>query len=251
MGALCADGAVLMADQQISVAGGLKHYRNKTWSFSTAFYHVSSVYAGIPEMARLFQMEFERNLPRNPFDWKPSQNNLQDLIKKCLRKVWKDHGSNMELAMLLCTRAQGKYKMWKSNGKVLTDTSLDCIGIGETSVVRYFIGTFPRAGQFTKLEYFVPFGLYVMQQAKKYVRGCGGRTDCIVFQEGKISYLTNPRPIKEVEEEMESLEGEVVNLFAKYSASSMKQEDFADVLEKFSARIEQIRRAGKLNRLFA
>jgi hypothetical protein len=63
-------------------------------------------------------------------------------------------------------------------------------------------------------------------------------------------HANDPRSIKEVEDEMESLEGEVVNLFGKYSDSSIGQEGFGRILEKFSARIEQSRRAGKLSRLF-
>jgi hypothetical protein len=250
--ARCQDGAILMADRQITKAGGLKYYRRKMWSFGTGYYHVASVYAGIPEMAQAFQLEIKRAMPADPYTWEPSQNDLQDLIEVCLRRVWKKHRNDMQLEMLLCTWALGsRYELWRSSGKVLADADLDCIGVGDSSVIRYLFETFPKNSQFTKLEYFVPFGLYVMQQAKKYIEGCGGRTDCIIFQEGKIIHANNPQTIKEIEEEMESLEGEVVNLFENYSISNMSQEDFAKVLEKFANRIERRRRSGKVVRLLS
>ena len=251
--ARCTDGVVIMADRQITKAGGLKYYQRKVWSFGSGIYHVSSVYAGIPEMAQAFQLEFKRGLPADPYAWEPSQDDLQDLIEACLRRVWRKHRSDMQLEMLLCTRTQDSdYQLWRSSGKVLTDADLECIGVGDSSVIRYFFETFAWRSRWMNLEFFVPFGLYVMQQAKKYIEGCGGRTDCIIFREGKITYVSSPHQhIKEIEEEMESLEADVVNLFENYAVSKLSQEQFAQVLEKFAARIERSKRSGKVTRLLA
>jgi hypothetical protein len=240
-----------MSDRQITKAGGLKYYERKTWGFGSGVFHLSGIYAGFPEMAKIFELECERARPEDIGSWEPTQDELKDFIEHCLLQVWKKHRHNMQLEMLMCSWARGsKYKLWRSQGKVLTSAGMECIGVGDSSVIRYLFDTFPKHVPFTKLEFFVPFAVYVMQQAKKYIEGCGGRTDCTIFREGTIIHANDPRSIKEVEDEMESLEGEVVNLFGKYSDSSVGQEGFARILEKFSARIEQSRRAGKLSRLF-
>ena len=54
--ARCGDGAVLMADRQISKEGGLKYYQRKTWSFMTGYCDVSSVYAGILKWRKRFSL---------------------------------------------------------------------------------------------------------------------------------------------------------------------------------------------------
>jgi hypothetical protein len=244
--ARCMDGAVLMADRQMTTAGGLKYYQRKTWTFSVGSYHVSSVYAGIPEMANAFQLEFKRALPDDPYSWKPHKNDLQDLIETCLRRVWKKHKQDMQLEMLLCSWALGgTYQLWRSSGKVLTNAELGCIGVGDSSVIRYLFDTFARKGRWMQLEYFVPLGFYVMNQAKKYVEGCGGRTDCIIFQErrsgNQIIYANDLRPVKEIEELMESLEGVVVNLFGNFSDSKLSREGFSTMMKKLGNRIERIR----------
>lgn len=250
IGAICTDGAVLMSDRQITKQGGLKFYQRKTWACGGAGYHVASVYAGIPEMAKAFQLEFKRLLPSDPYLWKPAANDLYDALESCLKQVWKKHRQNMQLEMLLCSWVQGSdYQLWRSNGKVLIPAELECIGVGDSSVIRYLFDKFTWRHRWLDLQFLVPFGIYVMHQAKEYIEGCGGRTDCIVFRKDGIHYLNDQKPIKDAEEQMESLEGEIVNLFENYSDSKMSQEKFAKMMEKFVTRIERARHLGILNRL--
>lgn len=197
-------------------------------------------------MASAFQLEFKRALPDDPYTWKPSKNDVQELIETSLRRVWKKYRLDMQLEMLLCSWVLGsECRLWRSSGKVLTNAELECIGVGDSSVIRYLFDAFARKGRWMKLEHFVPLGFYVMNQAKKYIEGCGGRTDCIIFQ-GRtnvdhIIYANDSGPINEIEELMESLEGAVVNLFENFSDSKLSKEGFSAMIEKFGIRVEHVR----------
>jgi hypothetical protein len=57
----------------------------------------------------------------------------------------------------------------------------DCIGIADTSLIRYLGAIFLEARIHLPLYRAVPICNYIVAQAKKYVEGCGGLTDLSVL----------------------------------------------------------------------
>jgi len=103
---------------------------------------------------------------------------LRECAETALEKWWKKHRKEggVELLVSLFVSGSGS-ELLRSKGKMLVDADFECLGVGDSSVIRYFIETFvnERMG----LDHLLPLCVYIMEQAKKYIEGCGGKTDVL------------------------------------------------------------------------
>jgi hypothetical protein len=237
----CTDGVVLMADRQITKEGGLKYYEKKSWHFDADGFHfrIAGIYVGSPDLAGSFKFELKRSLSKEKSNHKSLDVvDIKSLIETALARVYKKYRRDWDLQMLVGLRRgqlhDAEYAVWRSAGKMLVDSDLDCIGVGDSSVIRYLFDTFGQYGHLTITEFF-PLALYAMMQAKKYIEGCGGKTDCIVLRGNRDIVATSHASSRlyETEEELQFLEDEFVKLCSGYATSNM----FPIVLSSFAERI--------------
>lgn len=153
----------------------------------------------------------------------------------------------MNLEMLVYASVKWReHHLWRTSGKLISSADIDCIGVGDSSIIRYFFDTFTWSSKALTLAQFLPLAFYVMIQAKKYIDGCGGRTDCIVFQEDSCTHANDPREIKWTEQQVEHLEEQIVRLVGEYADKDVTAENFRKVLDKFTEELEEYRGANSL-----
>jgi hypothetical protein len=239
-----------MSDRQITKEGGLKYYEKKTWYFSAMHFTIASAYVGSPDLAGAFNFELKRILPPETSESMLLDAEIKELVETALAKVWRKHRRNWDLQMLIGyqQRDYTECAVWRSSGKTLVSSDLDCIGVGDSSVIRFLFDTFGQ-GHSLEVKQFMPLGLYAMMQAKKYISGCGGKTDITVLRRGR-SILPGgglaPRQ-RETEEELEFLEEQIVRLCQFYSESS--PDGFATILSDFAEQVGKRQPHANLMRL--
>ena len=252
IGFKCDDGVILLSDRQISKEGGMKYYEKKLFEVSeeceNGLFHLSFVYTGDPDGAKLFISELEEralDLQRN----KRTLRTLKTCVQETLENDWKKHKSHMRAEFLCSISVTNEgFKLFRSRRNLLIPAEFECLGVGDSSLVRYLVESFatPRMG----VRHYLPLLIYVMHQAKKYVEGCGGPTDVMYVRKlsppvrgmhslhGRLSGAD-----KNIERETLSIESGMGNLFEHFYDPEASEDSFAKHLEWFSRRLTQFRKS--------
>jgi hypothetical protein len=215
IGVRCDEGNLLLADRQITKAGGLKYYEKKIREVSgglpQGFFNVSFAYAGFPDAAKFIVAEVEQRISRLKIA-DININSLHDCVEESLANWWKKHRQQGDVELLISLFVWGQEsKLYRSKGKLLHASDFDCLGIGDSSIVRYFTETFvnERMG----LHQLLPLFIYVMEQAKKYIDGCGGQTDVLYTVKGRSVGRTSATRIQSDNEKIEQHMQGLFNIF--------------------------------------
>lgn len=119
-------------------------------------------------------------------------NRVEDAVIECHRKIWGLYGadSRPETEMLFVIYTDTQVELYKSHGPIVLSVSDQAfVGVGEELAA--YICEHVRSGT-DSLEEDVSTGLYIIENAKKYVDGCGGDTQiAAVFVDGSIQRMLN------------------------------------------------------------
>jgi len=226
LGFRCEDGIVLCADTQITKEGALKYYQKKTFLVEGSDrWSVGFTYSGNPDVMDLvIEKMRERFLPdgievydekgeRNIY-LEPTIGVVREIVEEVLIQVSKKHKKEMDsLEMLCAVSIAGKaLEMFRTKRTLVAEAQWECLGIGDSPLIRYLAEVFNWPHMSTKQALLL--AVYMVQQAKKYVDGCGGDTDAIIFdRKGSGEKITRER-IKYFEQYLESTMVEASSLFA-------------------------------------
>lgn len=175
---ICTDGLVLCAEQMVSNQT-FQYYECKVKKIvlSAGRGTVALAYAGQPAdvMKTLFE-NLERRLHGQDKTREQIRVELQAALEEVLKK---DKGAHQ----LLCGLEDndGFYILKTYNKDISPVSPWDCIGVGDSALIRYLGAIFLGKHIHLPLRRAVPICIYMVAQAKKYVPFNGGPTDLIVL----------------------------------------------------------------------
>jgi len=178
LGFNCRDGIVLCADRQLS-KGEVKFYEHKIASIDAGDWSLSFAYADSRE---LMGFVWDRMKKHNP----PKDANF-DLFKYLLEETTKEahHAFPAATLELFCAvsidnkRSTGIELLKATNEGVREVDGWDCLGIGDSSLIRYLAETL---GPVDTVNRALAVGTYMVTEAKKHIQYCGGETDATVIR---------------------------------------------------------------------
>jgi 20S proteasome alpha/beta subunit len=200
-------GIVLCSDRLITHGGMFSHYEKKAVSFATArdcsvaicgttddYDVMRSVVQGIAD-----RFKFDPELDEKPI--------LRDVLDQELARMYSKPLVNSPTLELLVaeTNTVGldcDFKLYKTSGPhVMSANPFDCVGIGDTSLVRYISDNLydPRISA----QNAIALGIYLVQMAKRYMpQYVGGQTDVFDITGGNCIQI-NEKEIKSVEDQLD------------------------------------------------
>lgn len=230
----------------------MKYYEKKLFEVSeeceNGLFHLSFVYTGDPDGAKLFMSELEERamaLERG----KRTLRTLKMCVQETLEDDWKKHKSHMRAEFLCSISITNEgFKLFRSRKNLLIPAEFECLGVGDSSLVRYLVESFvtSRMG----VHHYLPLLIYVMHQAKKYIEGCGGPTDVMYVRklEPPVRGMATQHgrlygAVKTIERETLTIEGGVGSIFERLYDPKTTDNSFAKHLEWFSGQLTAFRKS--------
>jgi hypothetical protein len=180
LGIVCSDGAVLAADRQMTKDGGLK-YQEKKYIIG----HVKGsipldyifVYCGTPEVAHIFEERIGMALlggvcSGNVF--------MPSIVIDNLKSVFRDKESKYIETLIMVGSSDIQPFIIRTKGTRVVRSRRDCIGVGDSSVIRFVSDLLPRT---LTVEMALPVCAYLVTLGNRYIEGCGFGPD-VLFMGG-------------------------------------------------------------------
>jgi len=196
IGFACQGGVILAADRQITVEGYFKDHEAKLTVLAHANCHVVSTYAYLPSLANLLNSRVDLELKTIS---RPHGEEIVQIITAEATKLRKQYPAEMKHQQFLwaiSTHSEAA-RLIRISGGVVDEPQWACIGIGDSSLVRYFVSQItPIPPAYLPVGEVSRLAVYIIRQAKTFVDRCGGQTDAaIVYDEA------DEKPIETVESE--------------------------------------------------
>ncbi len=205
IGLWCDDGLVLCTDSQFTVSGGLKYPASKIHNMSYGDWSVSLAFSGSPQLMELVQEKLYPKLLNPENDSKDEWGEVVcEELETILRDVCKkDRKHSIELLCATSAR-RGSKALLRSRNALVVDAGIgECIGVGDSSVLRFLSDLFVRP-RMTIIEGVV-LACYMVSKAITYIDGCGGPIqttvldDCGHYYELDMSKWGEPAKLENVE----------------------------------------------------
>jgi 20S proteasome alpha/beta subunit len=199
---LCADQLITHGDASYGQAFG--HYASKmTWFFtgpdsSIAICGSATDFDAMKSVIQSVEDKYDPDNQDNP----ALRDALETELEKALSKT-SSQGLSIEL-LAVATKAGRSHlrTSYKCSGShIVAASPFECIGIGDTSLVRYLADNLfdGRSGE----AYTVVLGVYLLMLGKRYVpQFVGGATDVLVVSDG-FCHEMKPEKVKELESKLE------------------------------------------------
>jgi hypothetical protein len=110
-------------------------------------------------------------------------------------------------------RCQGRELLKLSRHGVREVEEWECLGIGDSSLVRYLAGIL--LDQAASADEKLALAVYMVTQAKLYVDGCGGDTDVLVLAEKQHPYIFSRQEVEDVEGRLKPISKELGEAFKR------------------------------------
>ena len=181
---ICTDGLVMCADTQVG-DGNHKFYEPKIFPipYDCMSKNVLLAYAGSPDKMKSIVQNFRSRIIVQSQSPEQIQSHFQDVLDAAFRKKAK------EAHQVLCAFAcGGEFYLLKSwNNDISPVNVWDCIGFGDSALIRYLGNIFLGTSMHLPIHLAVPICDYLIAQAKKYIQWCGGDTNLVVLtNDGKL-----------------------------------------------------------------
>lgn len=178
LGFNCGDGIVMCSDQQITSKGWHKYYESKMYAISgfgdQAPYTVMLTYAGDPHLAKTIYEKLAAS--QAGFD---STESLKSLLEGLLSEIPRDDAEGTHFLCGFC-RKPGILGLLRTSGYSVHEVGADRIGMGDSSLLSFLFSL--MVIQPIDVWHAVFMGHYIIEQAKKFVDGCGGDTDIQILR---------------------------------------------------------------------
>lgn len=188
VGIQCSDGIVFCADRQITDTSGLKYERNKILHKETMPDHASLMltYSGNPNSAETM---FNRL-------WEARHELGYTNAEKTVKKIFNCKYSKRLKTLIAASRSGGYPRMFRTESEQVYDASVDHIGAGDSSAVRYLAALFLEGKNRPPLLKAKLFGFIFVSAANRYVDGCSGGPDVVTMNQWGHIDVANKNGIK-------------------------------------------------------
>lgn len=183
IGMVCTDGIVLAADQQISLPGEAKHHEHKIDGQEGFDWTVAFAYSGSTDLMKEATEKIIKKLTTDTAYVDPES--VRTVAESTLEAMSYKY-TEMNLHLLIATASPSTPALLKFNGSskaLCTVTGIELLGSGDSALLRYLSHALYKEGE-TDLSFGIPSALYMIDQAKSYVEGCGGPTDLLIIEAG-------------------------------------------------------------------
>lgn len=186
LGFPCVDGIVLCSDSQMTVQGQMKYHESKIHTICSlsekARWTVGLTYSGDPSIMKSLYEQVKNTLLEKP------DAVTKKLVIETLRQALHDVHENSpdmdtEFVDVICGMAIN-YDMGMYVGRRTTlheETELAFAGVGDSSLSRFLASTLPVSLYPMTTKAAQLLGVYIIEQAKQFVDGCGGDTYVITL----------------------------------------------------------------------
>jgi len=211
VGLKCCDGWVLCADQQISIPGSHSYQEEKLRLIQGADWCVTVGYAGSPLTVNTLRGELLDNLLRLE-DEEISAEKVCTIIDESLEKLFanKQYGKWDQL-LIGFSKVPENPKLFiqtPPNKNLLPAQNFTCLGVGESSLIRY-LGNSLYSGDITT-DLGKNVGIYLVAKAIQYIEGYGDPMDIVVLKNGGNVQWLGHSEIQERRSAMESIENQAL-----------------------------------------
>ena len=181
LGFACEGVVLLFADTLVTQNDGFKDYQPKISLVGDTSWAVVIAYAGLPSLAKEFHRQVNERLANVSSVTQPlARTELQSVLSDMRTTYPEDMPFQQFLIALSFPRT--KPILLKSQGNLMSEEESACIGIGDTSLMRFLESLLVK--QFADQMHALRVGIYMMDAAKKYIDKCGGDTDTFLISEG-------------------------------------------------------------------
>ena len=122
---------------------------------------------------------------------------------------------------------------------LVTEAEWECLGLGDSSLARYLAATFHWPQMTTGQALLL--GIYMTQQAKRYVNGCGGDTDALVLGYGGAVEEIERGQTAKMEQYLELAVGEASSLLAVMMRTELSDSETNLLLEQITLKVRDLK----------
>jgi hypothetical protein len=235
----CADGIVLAADREIG-RGETKYCETKLFTVNNSpEWSVTFGYAGHPDFAKKIYnklLSFSAKLQT------PEIEAIKDAIGYYVGETYDEFPQESDLMeMAFAVQCKGKVSLFKTEDRSVAGeiNRRAFLGAGDAPVVRYLERVCGRLPLLTC--HGLPLAIYIVKQAKEFVKGCGGETDAVVIKANENPAWTAQPRIKHIEKCARAFEVAVGTLVYSLTGADSTDEEFAGNFATFRDEILNIR----------
>ncbi|MGD0324615.1 MAG: hypothetical protein ABSD45_12850 [Terriglobia bacterium] len=172
-------------------------------------------YAGLPQLAKEAKDKIARALEDINIGLTKGRVDA-DTVYKIADEVLTGmgrHYADLNLQMLIAVSSLSdiftplQMFVFDSKGLYPADT-LQLLGLGDSSLLRYLYDTAYPPKMDTRLG--ARLAIYMVENAKKYIDHCGGKTDLIIIKEGRKWYSADDFAIEAISEAASRSQGEAL-----------------------------------------
>jgi 20S proteasome alpha/beta subunit len=189
IGFRCADGIVLVADQQISYGTYYKKYECKIFTHNTSDWAIGMIYSGDPELMRVVDEKFTEAMVNTYQSKKPgTASEIKKLLEKTLSGMKTlDAAQDPEGFYMLCgvvipNKEMALIRTERKKVREVKELS-SYVGIGDSSVLQYLTKILVANNNVLNAKQAMYIGVYLTVQAKAYIHACGGETDSMILKQ--------------------------------------------------------------------
>jgi 20S proteasome alpha/beta subunit len=180
LGLKAVDGLVLCTDSQITKAGGLKYEAPKIFPFLDDDWAAALAFAGNPDFMKLVFETLSDRL-HDPTDSELRHqfpDRVRIILKDILRTLKREHPKMMLEILCACSHKREGFGFLVTKNNLVAPAAAECLGVGDSSIIQFLFELF-RPLQILSLKQATMLCVYGVEQAKKYIDGCGGETQLI------------------------------------------------------------------------
>lgn len=208
LGFNCGDGIVMCSDQQITSKGWHKYHESKMYAISSfgdqAPYTAMLTYAGDPHLAKTIYEKLAAS--QIGFD---STESLKSLLEGLLSEIPRDDAESTHFLCGFC-RKPGILGLLRTSGYSVHEVGADRIGLGDSSLLSFLFSL--MVAQPIDVWRAVVIGHYIIEQAKKFLDGCGGDTDIQILRGNGRFAPPDPALIEKSSEAATAIEHDIRSL---------------------------------------
>jgi hypothetical protein len=228
----CTNAIVMCSDTLITYQGSHKSYEHKVFPHQGVGWSVVFGYSGSPGLMKGFDDSFSDAM--YSIEAPISAATVEQQIKSTLSGM--DSVQTQENLSMLCGIAipNGEKRLLMTEGKDTHRIPNGFVGIGDKSVVHYLsVLLIGRSSGTCTIRQAELLGIYLIQQAKNWVDGCGGDTDVIILRsDGRIE--PSSKIIQSIEGRFGLLERHFSDVAVGFLDERISDEEFDRRLRRFS-----------------
>lgn len=222
LGFKCHDGIAICSDSLVTQGNQFGFYKAKFHFIrypDDADWVVMTMYSGYEDVMSRVNRSIEASLKLSVASISIAK--VREVVEGVLEYEYKKHRPEISKLETLCAiSVKGeKLELLRSKGKVVTDAQFECLGIGDSALLRFLYDIACPIQNSLNVQQALLWGIYMIQQAKKYVpQWCGGDTHAFkILEDGKVYPFIKPIEVEEMAAKLELTVSEIVWYFTNPS----------------------------------